>query len=145
MSLGLGFHLRSMVQSAAMDWDQLYDIAREAQQRAYAPYSRFQVGAALLTGDGTIFAGCNVENRSFGLCLCAERLAVSSAVASGHKDLRAIAVVTSCSPPAMPCGMCLETLSEFSQDMPILVANPDGERREYTLREIHPQPFQWPK
>ncbi len=128
-----------------MDWDLLVEAAREARERAYAPYSRFQVGAALLTGDGTVFAGCNVENRSFGLCLCAERVAVASAIAAGHHELQAIAVVTDCSPPAVPCGLCLETFSEFSETLLILVANLAGERREYRLRELHPTPFVWPK
>ncbi|MEO1086024.1 MAG: cytidine deaminase [Acidobacteriota bacterium] len=89
-----------------MDWDALFDAARAARERAYAPYSRFQVGAALLTGDGTLIPGCNVENRSFGLCICAERTAVSSAVAAGHREFVAVAVVTDTAPPAVPCGMC---------------------------------------
>ena len=127
-----------------MDWEPLYEAARLARERAYAPYSRFRVGAALLTADGAVFTGCNVENRSFGLCLCAERLAVASAVASGHTELVAIAVVTDCSPAAMPCGMCLETLTEFAKDMAVLSANTDGERREFRLRELHPTPFEWP-
>jgi len=127
-----------------MDWQQLYEAAREARERAYAPYSNFQVGAALLGADGEIWSGCNVENRSFGLCICAERSAVTRAIAAGRRDFAAIAVVAEISPPALPCGMCLETLSEFASDLPILLANLDGERRETTLRELHPAPFQFP-
>ncbi|RMH19899.1 MAG: cytidine deaminase [Acidobacteria bacterium] len=128
-----------------MDWQPLYDAALEARRRAYAPYSRFRVGAALLLADGTIASGCNVENRSYGLAICAERNAVAHAVARGQRDFRAIAVVTDVSPPAVPCGMCLETLTEFAPDLPILVANLDGERRQLTLRQLHPMPFVWPQ
>lgn len=128
-----------------MDWDALYQAAAEARQRAYAPYSKFLVGAALLTADGTIITGCNVENRSFGLCICGERNAVAQAVARGHREFLAIAVVTDCSPPGMPCGMCLETLTEFAGDLPVMAANPAGERRHFQLRELHPSPFQWPE
>lgn len=126
-----------------MDWQPLYDAAREARERAYAPYSHFLVGAALLTDDGQIITGCNVENRSYGLTICAERTAVAAAVAAGHRRLRAIAVVTDASPPAMPCGMCRETLNEFAPDLPVLVANLAGERRETTLRDLHPAPFEF--
>ena len=127
-----------------MNWDALYEAAKQARDRAYAPYSKFLVGAALLTEDGAIVGGCNVENRSFGLCICAERNAVAQAVANGHQKFQAIAVVTDCSPPGLPCGMCLETLTEFARDMPVMVANPAGERKHYKLRELHPSPFEWP-
>lgn len=128
-----------------MDWDPLVKAAREARQRAHAPYSRFRVGAALLADDGTVYSGCNVENRSFGLSICAERVAVAKAVADGKTSFRAIAIVTDTSPPAVPCGMCRETLAEFARDLPVLVANLDGERREHRLRELHPMPFEWPE
>ena len=127
-----------------VDWDRLYQAARDVRERAHAPYSRFFVGAALLTADGRIFAGCNVENRSYGLCICAERSAITAAVAAGIKDLKAIAVVTDMSPPALPCGMCRETLNEFGEPLlPVMVANLEGERRIYTLGELHPSPFKW--
>lgn len=128
----------------AVDWDRLYEAARDVRQRAHAPYSRFQVGSALLVADGRVFVGCNVENRSYGLCICAERSAMTAAVAAGGRDLRAVVVVTDLSPPALPCGMCRETLNEFGQDdLPIMVANLAGERTIYTLRELHPAPFDW--
>lgn len=127
-----------------MDWDRLIEAAREARERAYAPYSRFKVGAAVVAADGTVYTGCNVENRSFGLAICAERVAVAKAVADGQKSFRALAVVTDCSPPATPCGMCRETLSEFAPDLPVMVANVGGERREHRLRDLHPSPFEWP-
>ncbi|MEM6795133.1 MAG: cytidine deaminase [Acidobacteriota bacterium] len=127
------------------DWDALLAVATAARERAYAPYSQFQVGAALLAESGEIFAGCNVENRSFGLCICAERTAVASAVAAGERSWRAVAVVTDTSPPALPCGMCRETLQELGgSDMEVLVANLAGESRAYRLGELHPAPFEWP-
>lgn len=129
-----------------IDWNALFDAAREARENAYAPYSTFQVGAALLTDTGEIVRGCNVENRSYGLCICAERTAVSSAVASGFRKFRAVAVVTDTSPPASPCGMCRETLTELCDgDTPILMANLDGEREIKPLRALFPDPFQWPE
>jgi len=128
-----------------MDWEALYEAARQARERSYSPYSRFQVGAALLLPDGGIIAGCNVENRSFGLAVCAERTALVQAVAQGHREFLAIAVVTDTDPPATPCGMCLESLTEFCEDLPILVANLNGERRHFQLRELHPAPFEWPE
>lgn len=127
-----------------MDWDALIDAARVAREGSYSPYSRFRVGAALLTEDGTVYTGCNVENRSYGLCLCAERLAVAKAVAAGATNFKAIAVITDCSPAGMPCGMCLETLTEFAHDLPVVCTNLDGERRIHNLRELHPTPFEWP-
>lgn len=128
-----------------MDWDHLVDAATRVRELAYAPYSQFRVGAALLTADGTVFSGCNVENRSFGLCICAERGAVQAAVTAGHREFRALAVVTDTSPPATPCGMCRETLTEFARDLPVLVANLRGERREHRLKDLHPAPFEWPE
>lgn len=127
-----------------MDWDALYQAALDARSRAYAPYSKFKVGAALLTKDGEIYQGCNVENRTFGLTICGERTAIAAAVADGHREYQAIAVVTDTTPPAVPCGLCLEMMNEFARDLPILVANLSGERRVHRLRELHPVPFEWP-
>ena len=129
-----------------IDWDSLYEAAREAREKAYAPYSTFLVGAALLTEDDEIVVGCNVENRSYGLCICAERTAVATSVASGRRKFKAVAVVTDTSPPASPCGMCRETLTEFCDgDTPVLMANLDGTRDIKPLRALHPDPFQWPE
>ncbi len=128
-----------------MDLDALYQAALEARERAYAPFSRFQVGAALITADGSVFTGCNVENRSFGLTICAERTAVVSAVAAGHREIRAVAVVTDTDPPAVPCGMCLDTLSEFAANIPVLVGGLGEGRHIHRLRELHPNPFVWPE
>lgn len=127
-----------------VDWQALLAAAEAAREHAHAPYSRFRVGAALLAADGRIFAGCNVENRTFGLTVCAERNAVVQAVAAGAGPPEAVAVITDASPPAPPCGMCRETLAEFAADLPILLANPQGERQLVHLRDIFPQPFVFP-
>jgi cytidine deaminase len=128
-----------------MDLEALYRAAVEVRERAYAPFSKFRVGAALLTADGSLFTGCNVENRSFGLTICAERTAVVSAVAAGHREFQAVAVVSDTDPAATPCGMCLDTLSEFASDMPVLVADLAGKKTLFQLRDLHPNPFVWPK
>jgi cytidine deaminase len=91
----------------------LLEAAREAAQRAYAPYSRFPVGAALLTEDGTMVSGCNVENASYGLTVCAERVAAFTAAAAGHRAVRAVAVVAPKLPGVTPCGACRQVLNEF--------------------------------
>ncbi len=128
-----------------IDWESLLEAARAVRAHAYAPYSRFQVGAALLAENGQVFAGCNVENRSFGLCICAERSAVATAVSAGQRRFRAVVVVTGCTPPAAPCGMCRETLAEFGGDLPVLLANLEGERQEYRLADLLPRQFLWPE
>jgi cytidine deaminase len=127
-----------------VDWEPLVAAATAARERAYAPYSGFPVGAALLAEDGRIFSGCNVENRSFGLAICAERAALVEAVRQGARRFAAVAVVTDLSPPAPPCGLCRESLSEFADDLPVLLLNPRGERQETTLRRLFPQPFAHP-
>lgn len=125
-----------------MNRDRLIEAARAARAHAYAPFSGFPVGAALLAEDGTIFTGCNVENRSYGLALCAERAAVASAVTAGARRFLAIAVVTDTAPPAAPCGLCRETLAEFcGPELPIHLANLDGAVRDTTLGELFPEPF----
>lgn len=132
------------VPAPAVDWDALIAAARAVRERAYAPYSRFKVGAALLAEDGRIFAGCNVENRTFGLTVCAERSAVLQAVAAGAGPPVALAVVADASPKAPPCGMCRETLAEFAADLPILLVDAQGNREELRLAEIFPRPFVFP-
>ena len=127
-----------------IDWEPLIVAARAARERAHAPYSRFAVGAALLLEDGSIVTGCNVENRSYGLSLCAERNAITAAVGRGLKRPRAVVVVTSSSPPSAPCGMCRETLRELVEDVPILLVNPEGERLERTLEHLLPDSFEFP-
>ena len=124
-----------------VDWEPLVAAARAVRQHAYAPYSGFAVGAAVLMEDGSIQAGANVENGIPALSICAERVAIARAAAAGLRAPRAIAVVTDASPPARPCGLCRQTLSEFARDLPILVANLSGEREELSLSQLFPQPF----
>jgi cytidine deaminase len=127
-----------------MDWEPLVAAARAARDRAYAPYSHFAVGAALLMEDGSIHAAANVENCIPALSICAERNAMSAAACAGLRRPQALAVVTDATPPARPCGLCRQTLVEFARDLPILVVNVNGDREETTLAEIFPQPFSLP-
>ena len=124
-----------------MDWPALIAAATAARERAYAPYSSFLVGAALLGEDGLTYPGCNVENASYGLTICAERNALWGAVARGQRRFRAIAIVTDASPPAMPCGACRQVLRELAPALPIVAANLAGERVETTLVELLPLSF----
>ena len=127
-----------------MDWEPLVAAATAARGHAYAPYSHFAVGAALLMEDGSIHAAANVENCIPALSICAERNAMSSAASAGLRKPQAVAVVTDAKPPARPCGLCRQTLSEFAKDLPILVVNVHGDREQTTLAEIFPQPFSLP-
>jgi cytidine deaminase len=120
---------------------ELVKAARDARARAYAPYSRFRVGAAVLCADGRVVAGCNVENSSFGLTVCAERVAIGAAIAQGANGFRAIAIAAE--PPAMPCGACRQTLVEFNPDMIVLIAGPDGEPREARAADLLPDFFRF--
>ena len=128
------------------DWDALVAAARAARDRAYAPYSGYRVGAALAAADGSIHAAGNVENGIPALSTCAERLAVAAAVNAGHHDFAALAVVTESSPPASPCGLCRQTLTEVVEpgsDLPIRIANTAGEMQEIRLSELLPRPFRF--
>jgi len=126
-----------------MNWSELLQAAKTVRERAYCPFSNFQVGSAILTEDGDVFIGCNVENRTFGLTVCAERVAVQSAVAQGHRKLAAVVVMTDTEPPSPPCGQCLEVMTEFGHpDLPVLLANVGGTTEEYRLRDLLPHPFE---
>jgi cytidine deaminase len=120
--------------------DTLIEAARSAQSRAYAPYSNFRVGAALESVDGSVFTGCNVENASYGLTICAERAAVSAAVGAGARRFRRAVVVSDVDPPAAPCGACRQVLAEFGLDLPI---DGVGSQRKVTWRlaELLPAAF----
>jgi cytidine deaminase len=119
----------------------LIAAARKARAKAYAPYSGFKVGAAVQVG-GRSWAGCNVENASYGLAICAERAAVVQAVAAGARRIDAVAVVTGTRPPSPPCGMCLQTLAEFAgSELPILLEGKGGTRAKTTLGALLPRRF----
>jgi len=123
--------------------EELIAQALAARERAYAPYSGYSVGCAILA-DGAVYQGANVENASYGLALCAERSAIAAAVMGGAHAIQEVAVVTASSPPAAPCGMCLQTLTEFAPDpatVRVWLVNPDGERRAVTLAECLPYGF----
>ena len=124
-----------------MTRDQLVEAAREAQRNAHAPYSGFPVGAALLSRDGRVFVGSNVENASYGLSVCAERNAIARAVVEGVRDFAMMAVVTDSDEPTMPCGVCRQVIWEFSHDLPIIIESRDGRRVETSIRELFPRPF----
>ena len=120
----------------------LLSAAVVVRQRSYSPYSHFRVGAAILASDGRVYAGCNVENSSYGLSLCAERNAVGQAVARGAKNVVAVAVVTQSKVPSPPCGMCLQTLSEFAErSLPILLGSTVGKEEIVTLGDLLPRMF----
>ncbi len=126
-----------------MDWKPLAAAAIAARGRAYAPYSGFPVGSALLFEDGTIVAGANVENASSGLTLCAERVALFAGIAGGHgKPVAGVVIAEAAHRPVAPCGPCLQALAEFAgPELPLLLLLPDGRRGETTLGELLPQPF----
>ncbi|MEJ2085474.1 MAG: cytidine deaminase [Acidobacteriota bacterium] len=129
-----------------MDWDPLIEAAKGAFANAYAPYSGYRVGAAVATRGGSIYFGANVENRSFGATICAERIAIGQALSAGASELEALAVVTVSKPPASPCGMCLQVIAEFgSAELPILLVSLDGAREQYRLSDFHPHPFELPE
>jgi CNT family concentrative nucleoside transporter len=121
--------------------EDLIKAALEARQRAYAPYSRFKVGAALETASGLLFLGVNVENASYGLTICAERSAIAAAVSAGHRDFKAIAVVAETTAPVSPCGACRQVLAEFGPNIRVIQAKLDGSARISTSGELLPASF----
>jgi cytidine deaminase len=127
--------------SDGRDDDVLVAAATAVLRHAHSPYSRIQVGAALRTRDGRTFTGCNVENASYGLTLCAERAAVVKAVSEGARDFAAIAIATSLPQALMPCGACRQVLFEFAPALRVLVVGADGRRVETSLAELLPDAF----
>jgi len=115
-------------------------LARSAQGNAYAPYSGFPVGAVLETRDGVLFSGCNVENASLGLTICAERNALASAVKDGQRSFRRLYLVSEAQEPIPPCGACRAVLAEFAPELTV-ISEAGGKRKEWTLAELLPLPF----
>ena len=119
----------------------LRERAFAAMERAYAPYSNFRVGAALLSSDGSVAEGCNVENASFPAGMCAERSAVAAAVARGNRSFEAIAIATEAEEPTPPCGMCRQVLEEFSPSLVVMSFTREGREARWTLDELLPRAF----
>lgn len=120
---------------------ELASRAREALDRAYAPYSKFRVGAALLTSDGAVIAGCNVENASYPAGTCAERVALGAAVVAGHRRFTAVVIASDAPTPTPPCGLCRQALAEFGLDLAVVSMTAAGATARWTLAELLPHPF----
>jgi cytidine deaminase len=123
------------------DFDDLVAAARGARDHAVAPYSGFRVGAALAAADGRVFTGCNVENASYGLTMCAERVALLKALSEGARGFTALAVVADTAAPTPPCGACRQLLWEYCGDVPVVLANLTAIAGRHTMRELLPLPF----
>lgn len=123
------------------DWTGLAELAHEAQALAYAPYSNFHVGCALVGKSGTVYKGCNVENGSYGMTMCAERGAISAAVVSGEREFTHLLLVTDADSPESPCGACRQVLNEFAPDLEILSLGADGSEQRWTIADLLPAPF----
>ena len=121
--------------------DQLIQAATEARTKAYAPYSHFHVGAAVQTGSGSIFQGCNLENSSYSASICAERVALFNAYAHGERDVEAIAIVADTHAPCPPCGICRQVILELAGDIDVILANLTGDIRVFKASELLPEAF----
>ena len=125
------------------DWERLIAAADEVSRHAHAPYSRLRIGAALEAEGGAVYTGCNVENSSFGLTICAERVALHCAVAHGVRKFKRLVIYTADAEPLSPCGACRQVLMEFVPRLPILSIGRRGLRREFELADLLPQAFGW--
>ncbi|MBU9712064.1 cytidine deaminase [Evansella tamaricis] len=125
-----------------MDTSLLIMEAKKAREKAYVPYSKFQVGAALLATDGTVYHGCNIENAAYSMCNCAERTAIFKAVSEGVRTFQSMAVVADTDGPVSPCGACRQVISELLQrDTKIILTNLKGDVAEWTVEELLPGAF----
>ncbi|GMQ63436.1 cytidine deaminase [Vallitalea maricola] len=125
-----------------MNYSELVNEAMKAKEMAYVPYSKFKVGAAVITKGGKIYTGCNIENASFGATNCAERTALFKAVSEGDREFEAIAVVSSSGDFTPPCGICRQVLAELMPEGKIILANNNGETREYMVEDLLPVRFE---
>ncbi len=123
------------------EYDHLIVIARQSRENAHAPYSNFRVGAALRAVSGRVFGGCNVENATYGLTVCAERTALFKAISEGERRFDAISVVTDTDTLTPPCGACRQLIWEFCGDVPVILANLKGKTEIVQMRDLFPRPF----
>src|SRR5580765_2449794 len=119
----------------------LFDAARSARLHAHAPFSKFQVGAAVETKEGKVFTGCNIENATFGLTICAERVAIFKAISEGERRFVRVAVVADTAKPTPPCGACRQILWEFGGDLEVILGNLKEEVGRFRMRDLLPMPF----
>lgn len=124
-----------------MNKEKLIEAANEARERAFAPYSNFKVGSAVETEDGEVFIGCNIESASYGLTVCAERVAIWKAVSEGKKEFKTIAVVVDTEELTPPCGVCRQIIWEFCGDVPVILANLKGKTEVVQMKELLPRAF----
>ena len=124
-----------------MSDSKLIAAARQARELAHAGYSQFKVGAALEAADGTVVTGCNIENATYGLTICAERVAMFKALSEGHRQFRRLVIVADTESPTPPCGACRQILWEFGGDLEVILANLAGELDRHQLRDLLPLPF----
>ena len=123
------------------EYDHLIVIAKQSRENAHAPYSNFRVGAALRAVSGRVFGGCNVENATYGLTVCAERTAILKAISEGERGFDAISVVTDTDTLTPPCGACRQLIWEFCGDVPVILANLKGRTEIVQMRDLFPRPF----
>ena len=124
-----------------MNSKDLVELAIKAKENAYVPYSNFRVGAALLTKNGKVYTGCNIENASYGATNCAERTAIFKAVSEGEREFEAIAINADTDDMTFPCGICRQVIIEFSRDIKLYISNKSGEYKEYSIGELLPGAF----
>ncbi|HDK26873.1 MAG TPA: cytidine deaminase [Candidatus Atribacteria bacterium] len=124
-----------------LGYERLFKEAKKAREKAYTPYSKFKVGAAVLTTDGKIFTGCNIENASFGLTVCAERVAILKAISEGSYKFEAMAIIGDTKRPCSPCGACRQVISEFGEDIKIAMSNLKGDVKIKKISELLPEAF----
>ncbi|MCX7796145.1 MAG: cytidine deaminase [bacterium] len=129
-----------------MNEKKMIDIAREVLNNAYAPYSKYRVGAVVETSSGNFYTGCNVENMSFGLTVCAERVAIFKAISNGEKSITRVVIISDDDSIPIPCGACLQVMSEFSdRDLEVIVSSRDGKLERFKLADLLPNPFKFNK
>jgi cytidine deaminase len=121
--------------------ERLVNVAKKASKFAYAPYSKFKVGAAILTSSGKIYSGANIENASYGLTVCAERVAIFKALSEGEKDFKSIAIYTKTKDFTKPCGACRQVLSEFNPNLSVIIVNNSGKIKKTSISKLLPNPF----